>query len=82
MIRQYIKEAMKHARYEIIAQPNEPYYGEIPGLSGVLATGKTLAECQINLEDALDAWLVLGLQLDHPIPPIGGTTLEKLKAVA
>ena len=79
MIRTYIQAAMMHAHYELIDQPNAPYYGDVPGLPGVLATGATLEECRANLEDALDAWLVLGLQLDHAIPEIEGITLERLK---
>lgn len=72
MIRAYIGSAMKQAHYEIINQPETPYYGEIQGLQGVLACGATLAECRNNLEDALDSWLTLGLQLGHPIPGVGG----------
>jgi len=30
MIREYIAAAMRHARYELIDQPGEPYYGCIP----------------------------------------------------
>ena len=82
MIRSYISAAMKRARYEVIDQPGEPYYGEIPALQGVLSTGKTREECRANLEDALDAWLVLGLQLGHEIPEIDGVTLEPLRAEA
>jgi predicted RNase H-like HicB family nuclease len=82
MIRAYIDSAMTQAHYEIIDQPETPYYGEIPGLEGVLASGATLEECRANLEDALDAWLALGLQLGHPLPEVGGITLEQLKAVA
>lgn len=79
MIRTYIEAAMRHAHYEMIDQPNEPFYGEIPGLQGVLATGATLEDCRSNLEDALDAWLMLGLQLGHDIPEIDGIALERLK---
>lgn len=80
MLRKYIQAAMNKAHYELIDQPGEPYYGEIPGLKGVLATGRTLEECRINLEDALDAWLILGLQLGHEIPEVEGIRLERLKA--
>ncbi len=73
---------MAHAHYEIIDQPGEPYYGDIPGLDGVLATGSTLEECRTNLEDALDAWIMLGLQLGHEIPAIGGISLEPFRATA
>ncbi len=82
MIREYIHQAMKRAHYELIDQPAEPFYGEIPGLQGVLAVGKTLEECRSNLEDALDAWLALGLQLGHEIPEIEGVGLERLKVEA
>jgi histidyl-tRNA synthetase len=71
MIREYIMEAMQHAHYEIIDQEGAPFYGEIPGLQGVMAVGATLEECRTNLEDSLDAWLALGLQLGHEIPPMG-----------
>lgn len=80
MIRAFIDAAMGQAHYEIIDQPEDPFYGEIPGLDGVLACGATLEECRANLEDALDAWLMLGLQLGHPIPEMDGIALERLKA--
>ncbi len=82
MIRTYIDAAMKHAHYEMIDQPEDPYYGEIPGLEGVMACGASLEECRANLEDALDAWIVLGLQLGHEIPPIDGVCLQRLQVSA
>lgn len=72
MIRSYIDAAMRHAHYEIIDQPGEPYYGEIPGLQGVMAVGATLEDCRANLEDALDGWITLGLQLGHELPEVDG----------
>lgn len=78
MIREYIDSAMKQAHYELIDQPGQPYYGEIPGLQGVLAVGTTLEECRSNLEDALDSWLVLGLQMKHEIPEVEGIRLKRL----
>lgn len=82
MIRQYIDAAMQHARHEIIDQHGDKYYGEIPGLDGVMACGATLEECRSNLEDALDGWLVLGLQLGHPIPAVGKVSLAPLQETA
>ena len=82
MIRAYIDSAMRQAHYEFIDQPETTYYGEIPGLDGVLACGATLEECRANLEDALDAWLALGLQLGHPLPEVGGVSMEPLRAHA
>jgi len=78
MIREYIQKAMSHAHYELIDQPGEPYYGEVPPLQGVMAIGKTLEECRANLEDALDNWLLVGLRLGHDIPELDGVRLGPL----
>jgi len=75
MIREYIAAAMRHAHYEIIDQPGEPYYGSIPECRGALAIGRTLEECRQNLEDALDSWLVVRLQKGLDIPEIDGIRL-------
>ena len=82
MIRTFIQAAMQQAHYELIDQSGQPYYGEIPGIQGVMACGATLEECRANLEDALDAWIALGLQLGHTLPEIGGVALERLKVSA
>ena len=78
MIREYIRSAMRHAHYDLIDQPDEPYYGEIPICPGVQATGRTLEECRRDLEDALDAWLVLRLQIGLEIPEVNGIQLARL----
>jgi predicted RNase H-like HicB family nuclease len=82
MIRTYIGAAMRNAHYEIIEQQDAPYYGEIPGLPGVMATGDTLENCRENLEDALDHWVTLGLQLGHSLPAVDGVLLESLRTSA
>lgn len=81
MIREYIQVAMDKAKYEIIDDP-EPYYGSVPGLRGVWATGKTLEECRRNLEDVIDGWIALRLQRRLPIPPIKGVTIRPLERIA
>ncbi|MBI2859604.1 MAG: hypothetical protein HYX90_11040 [Chloroflexi bacterium] len=40
MILEYVEAALRRAKYEII-DDQEPYYGEVPELEGVWATGKT-----------------------------------------
>ncbi|MFA5196558.1 MAG: type II toxin-antitoxin system HicB family antitoxin [Bacteroidales bacterium] len=77
MIVQYIEAALSHARYEII-DDEEPYYGEIPELAGVWATGKTLEECRKNLAEVIDGWIVVRLRRGLAIPPIDNLTIEEL----
>lgn len=54
----YIAEALSRAAYELI-EDEEPFYGEIPGLQGVWATGLTLKACEANLQAALEDWMLL-----------------------
>ncbi len=78
MITEYIQAALSRAKYEIIEE-KEPYYGEVPELAGVWATGKTLEDCRRNLAEVIDGWLVLRLKRGLPIPPIGEHKVEELK---
>ncbi|NTU79536.1 MAG: type II toxin-antitoxin system HicB family antitoxin [Chloroflexales bacterium] len=74
MLTAYIQAAMRHATYEILEE-NEGFYGEIPGLQGVLGSAPTLEACREDLQEALEGWLLLGLRLGHTIPPIDGIDL-------
>jgi predicted RNase H-like HicB family nuclease len=77
MILEYIQAALSRAQYELI-EDEEPYYGEIPELPGVWATGKTLEECRKNLAEVLDGWIVIHLKKGLPIPPIGEYSIEEI----
>jgi predicted RNase H-like HicB family nuclease len=61
MLIQYIHAALERAQYEII-DDEEPYYGEVPELEGVWATGKNLEECRRNLEEVIDEWIAFRLR--------------------
>lgn len=80
MIIEYIRQALAEAHYELI-DDNEPYYGEIPSLPGVYATGKTLEECRQNLEGVIDGWLIIRLRRGLSIPSINGITIEEITPV-
>ena len=74
MLAEYIKAAMDKATYEIIDDP-EPFYGEIPELNGVWATGKTLEACRDSLMSALEDWIVFRLRTGRSIPSIGAASI-------
>jgi predicted RNase H-like HicB family nuclease len=80
MIVEYIEATLREARYEII-KAEEPYYGEVPSLEGVWATGKTLEECRQNLTEVIDGWILIRLKKGLPIPPVGGCRIEEIKKV-
>ena len=74
MIREYIEIALQHATYELI-EDEEPYYGEVPELRGVWATGKTLEECRSNLAEVIDGWILIHLARGLSIPLLGKTRI-------
>ena len=78
MITEYITAALKKAHYEII-EDEEPYYGEIPELKGVWATGKTLEECQDSLAENLEGWILVRNRQSLDIPIINGCKVSTLR---
>lgn len=61
MLLEYIRQAMRLAKYEILS--DRMYYGEIPGFAGVWAQAAALEECLEELQSALEDRLILGLRL-------------------
>ncbi|HIE06127.1 MAG TPA: type II toxin-antitoxin system HicB family antitoxin [bacterium (Candidatus Stahlbacteria)] len=70
MLLEYIEEALNRARYEII-DDREPYYGEVPELKGVWATGKTLEDCRQKLIEVIEGWIIVRLKKGLKIPSLG-----------
>ena len=70
----YINAAMNKAHYEILAE-GEGYWGSIEALRGEWGQAGTLEGCRDELREVLEEWIVLGLKLGHPIPPIDGITI-------
>jgi len=69
MLTEYIQAAMRNAKYEIL-EDDGTFYGEIPACRGVWANAKTLEDCRRELQEVLEDWIVLGLQLGHELPEI------------
>jgi predicted RNase H-like HicB family nuclease len=82
MIVEYIQEALKRAKYEIIDDKEDPYYGEVPEFKGVWAQGKTLEECRQNLAEVIDGWIFVRLKKRLEIPPLGEREIKELEKIA
>lgn len=80
MLSDYLAAAMELAQFEVIDDP-EPYYGTVPGVTGVWATGATLEECRRNLASALDDWVLFSVAKGHALPVLKGVTIELPKRV-
>ena len=79
MITEYIEAALARATYYEIIQDEEPYYGEIPGLQGVWASGKTLEACRQDLREVIEGWIIVRLRKGLSIPPLDGHRIEELE---
>jgi predicted RNase H-like HicB family nuclease len=75
MLTDYIQRAMAKAHYELME--NGRYFASIPGFDGVWAQAKTLETCRTELQNTLEDWLLLGLQLGHKLPVVGGVNLNR-----
>lgn len=71
----YVSEAMAQAAYEKLEDGS--YVGRVPTCPGVIAFGASLRECENELRSTLEDWILVGLQLKHPLPVIEGIDLNK-----
>lgn len=82
MLTEYIEEALRRARYEIIEDADAPFYGEIPDLPGVWASGATLENCRRELKDTVEGWILLSVKRSLPIPRLGDAEISEIGAEA
>lgn len=81
MLIEYIDEALKRAKYEIIDN-DESYYGEIKELKGIWATAKTLEECREKLKDVVEGWILISVKQGLKIPKLGSVEIKETKELA
>ena len=80
MIVEYLNAALARATYERIEDKGNPYYGQVPVLKGVWATGRTLEECRNHLAEVIEGWLIVRLRKGLTIPPIGKNQVKGARA--
>jgi predicted RNase H-like HicB family nuclease len=71
----YVEGALAQAAFEKLEDGS--YAGRIPPCTGVVAFGTSLRECENELRSTLEDWILVGLQLKHPLPVIAGIDLNK-----
>jgi predicted RNase H-like HicB family nuclease len=74
MLTTYIRAALHHARYEILADDGS-FYGEIPMCNGVYANAATLEDCREQLAEVLEEWILFRVSRTLPLPAIDGIEL-------
>ena len=71
----YIDSALSYAEYDKLEDGS--FSGRIPVCKGVIAFGKSLRECENELQSTLEDWILVGLKLNHHLPIIDELDLNK-----
>ena len=80
MLMNYIRSALRRARYEILPDDGT-FYGEIPGFDGVYANANTLEACREELEEVLEEWILFRVSRSLSLPVVDQIELA-IKEVA
>jgi len=78
MIRDYLDEALKRARYAQLEDGT--YCAEVRGLRGVVATGDTLESCRATLQEVVEEWVLVRVSRGLEVPALGGARIRIRKA--
>ncbi len=81
MLTQYVRAAMRHAKYEIL-QDDGSYYGEISECRGVYANANALEDCRNELAEVLEDWILFRIYNHLTIPTIEGIELTVKRELA
>lgn len=71
----YIQQALKTAVIERLEDGSVAAL--IPSCRGVVAFGHTEAACLEELQATLESWMLLSIQLGHPLPVFHGINLNR-----
>jgi predicted RNase H-like HicB family nuclease len=80
MLTQYIRAAMRYARYEILSD-DDTFYGAIPQCEGVHANAANLETCREQLEQVLEEWILFRVSRHLALPIVDGIEIT-IKDVA
>jgi predicted RNase H-like HicB family nuclease len=70
MLTEYINAAMARAEYERLEDGT--YFGSLPFWQGIWGNAVTLKDCQKELQEVLEDWIIMALQEGTVIPVIDG----------
>lgn len=78
MLTEYVDEALRRARYELMDDEATPYYGEVVDLPGVWACGETLEGCRRELKEVIEGWILISVKQSLDIPRLGSAAIAEI----
>ena len=80
MLTEYIRAAMREARYELMEDGR--FFAVIPPCAGLWADGDTLEGAREHLQDVLEDWILIKARHDDAFPVIAGVDINPQPAYA
>jgi predicted RNase H-like HicB family nuclease len=74
MLTQYIQQAMRHARYELME--NGRFFATISQCKGLWAEGPTLESCREELQSTLEDWIMIKLRHGDHFEVVDGVDIN------
>ncbi len=74
----YIELALAEATCDKLEDAT--FAGRVPACPGVIAFESTLVRCEHELRSTLEDWILVGLQMGHALPVLGGIDLSRKPA--
>ncbi len=78
MISSYVDKALERARCELLEDGS--FCATVPGLRGVIATGRTLERCRQELAEVVEEWVLVRVARGVSVPTLAGVRIRVLKA--
>jgi predicted RNase H-like HicB family nuclease len=74
----YVAKSLDRAHYRLLEDGT--FAATVPGLRGLIATGRTLEACRRDLADVVEAWVLVRIARGLSIPTIDGATVTVRRA--
>ena len=78
MIGRYLQNALRRAHYRLLEDGT--FCATVPGLRGVIATGRTLEASREQLAEVIEEWVLVRVARGLNVPAIGGQKVQVRKA--
>lgn len=78
MITKYIASALAAAKYEQLEDGS--FVATVRGLRGVVAIGRSVEQCRAQLEEVVEAWVLVRVARGLEVPKLRGVTVKVRRA--
>lgn len=79
MLTEYITTSMNNAIFKTLEDGS--IYGSIPGFQGVWANANSKKECQKELKEVLEDWILFKTRRNHVLPVVNNLDLNPTSVV-